>query len=164
MAHPACIPTDDLLRDCEVVRTRRSGPGGQHRNKVETAVVVEHRPTGLRAEASERRSQVQNKAEAVRRLRLRLALEVRTERNEPSEMWRSRCSGGRVAINPKHEDYPAMLAEALDVIAMCDADVAAAAQRLTCSTSQLVKLLRHERRALEQVNVSRAERDLSPLK
>ena len=35
--HPAELPIPELLRQCEVVHTRRSGPGGQHRNKVETA-------------------------------------------------------------------------------------------------------------------------------
>ena len=38
MIHPAALPFDALLKECEVRRLRRSGPGGQHRNKVETAV------------------------------------------------------------------------------------------------------------------------------
>ena len=69
--HPACLPIDELLAQCDVRHERRSGPGGQHRNKVATAVVLTHRPTGVRAEANERRSQAENHAEAVRRLRLR---------------------------------------------------------------------------------------------
>src|SRR5262245_3474953 len=56
MLHPAQLPIDELLPACSFQRTRRSGPGGQHRNKVETAVIVEHKPTGVRAEANERRS------------------------------------------------------------------------------------------------------------
>ena len=69
MPHPAAVPAVDLLKDCAVERTRRSGPGGQHRNKVETAIVLTHRPTGIQAEASERRSQPENLAVATFRLR-----------------------------------------------------------------------------------------------
>ena len=70
---------------------RRSGPGGQHRNKVSTAVVITHRPTGVRAEANERRSQAENHREAVRRLRVRLAVEVRSR--TPTQHGRANYGG-----------------------------------------------------------------------
>ncbi|MCA9240852.1 MAG: peptide chain release factor-like protein, partial [Planctomycetales bacterium] len=44
--HPSAVPLEELERDCKIERLRRSGPGGQHRNKVETAVVITHQPTG----------------------------------------------------------------------------------------------------------------------
>jgi protein subunit release factor B len=75
--HPAAIAVDELLAQCNVVRTRRSGPGGQHRNKVETAVVITHRPTGCQGQASERRSQDLNRQAAIQRLRVKLATQVR---------------------------------------------------------------------------------------
>ena len=75
--HPAGLPRDELLRDCDVRRQRRSGPGGQHRNKVETGIFIEHTPTGVRAEATEQRSQPKNQEIAIWRLRVRLAVEVR---------------------------------------------------------------------------------------
>ena len=59
--HPAATRAEQLLAECEVRRLRRSGPGGQHRNKVETAVALRHLPTGVQAEANERRSQAQNR-------------------------------------------------------------------------------------------------------
>ena len=58
--HPASLPYDELIRECEVRRQRRSGPGGQHRNKVETGIFIEHKPSGIRAEATEQRSQAKN--------------------------------------------------------------------------------------------------------
>src|SRR5579884_1829603 len=108
--HPAAIDPDALAAECDFRATRRSGPGGQNRNKVETAVVLTHRPTGLRAEASERRTQGENRRAALSRLRIELALAVRRpiERSAvPSALWRSRCRGGRMVINPEHEDFPA---------------------------------------------------------
>ena len=59
---------EQLLAECDVRASRRSGPGGQHRNKVETAISLHHLPTGVRAEASERRSQAQNQTQALFRL------------------------------------------------------------------------------------------------
>ena len=112
--HPAALPEDRLLADCEIRFTRRSGPGGQNRNKVETAVLLSHRPSGLSAEASERRHQGQNKEVALDRLRRNLALEVRRPvgpEGTPSLLWRSRCSAGRLRINPDHPDFPAPVAE-----------------------------------------------------
>ena len=71
--HPSTINPDDLMRDCEVKRTKGSGPGGQHRNKVETAIAITHTPTSLSAQATESRSQATNAKQALFRLRLRLA-------------------------------------------------------------------------------------------
>lgn len=162
--HPACLPPEKLLVDCDERRLRRSGPGGQHRNKVETAVVLSHRPTGVAAEANERRSQQQNREVAVRRLRVRLAIEHREEaKPQPSDLWRGRTRGGRLAINPEHTDFPSLLAEALDRIAAADWDESAAAETLGVSRTQLVKLLRIEPKALACLNKHRTEKGLKPL-
>lgn len=167
MAHPASLSDEVLLGRCEVQRTRGSGPGGQNRNKVETAIRLVDRPTGVEAWASERRSQGQNKAAAVFRLRVKLAIAVR-EPVDPggpaSECWRSRVKDGRLAINPGHDDFPTLLAEALDRIAVYGYDVAGAAKALGVSSSQLIKLLKHEPAGLEAVNAKRLERGLGALR
>ena len=54
--------------DLEYLTYKASGPGGQHRNKVESAVKVIHRPSGLGAICSDSRSQHQNKVIARKRL------------------------------------------------------------------------------------------------
>jgi hypothetical protein len=166
MTHPAELDDQHLLRECEVRRTRGSGPGGQHRNKVETAIVISHGPSGVRGEASERRSQEANRQVALRRLRIRLAIEVRTQRDGqvPSALWQSRTKGGKLHVNENHEDFPAMLAEAIDCVAEASWDVAAAARRLACSSSQLVKFLQKEPAALTLVNRQRTTFGLRPLK
>jgi len=158
--HPATLATDKLLDACDVRRSRGSGPGGQHRNKVETAVEILHRPTGVSGAASERRSQALNWRTAMFRLRVNLAMQCRTPISRflrPNERF-------RLPVNPNHEDFPAVLAIALDAIAGFDSEVKAAAAWLQCSTSQLVKLLRAEPRALQQVNDHRGARGLKPLR
>jgi hypothetical protein len=162
MTHPARLPIENLLADCEFRRTKRSGPGGQHRNKVETAVVVEHLPTGIRAEANETRSQDTNRIKAIHRLRVKLALEIRTaELAHPSELWLSRTANGKLAVNAEHEDFPALLSEALDVLAERDFNPAAAVTKLNISSSQMVKFLKVEPSAMALVNRERETRGLS---
>lgn len=128
--------------------------------------MLTHRPTGLTAEASEQRLQATNKLVAIRRLRRTLAVEVRhpAPGDGPSPLWRSRVRGGRIVLSEEHEDHPAMLAEALDVLAASDWDVSAAAEKVGVTASQLVKLLKTEPRALKRLNDERAARGLSPLR
>jgi len=47
-------------KDLHIVYTRGSGPGGQHKNKVETCVTVTHTPTGLKVRCQDTRSKTQN--------------------------------------------------------------------------------------------------------
>ena len=54
--------------EVEEVFCRSSGPGGQHVNKVSTAVTLRHLPTGLAVRVSTSRSQARNRAEAARLL------------------------------------------------------------------------------------------------
>lgn len=168
--HPAALDPEVLAAECAFRATRRSGPGGQNRNKVETAVILTHGPTGIRAEASERRTQGENRRAALGRLRIELALTVRRPMGQggedhfrPSDLWRSRCRGGRIVINPEHDDFPAILAEALDVLHALDDDPRGAAEVLGCSPSQLIRLLRAEPRALAQVNARRGRAGRHPL-
>jgi hypothetical protein len=150
-----------------VRRGRRSGPGGQHRNKVETAIVLTHLPSGVRSEATERRSQQENHQVAVFRLRVSLAVQVRCRPAEPlapSPAWRARCAGGRLSINPRHHDFPTLLAEALDVLDACDMQLQPAADALQVTPSQLTKLVRFEPRALAIVNQRRLAAGLKALK
>ena len=167
--HPAQLPIDQLLQQCESRRQRRSGPGGQHRNKVETAVVFTHRDTGCQGEASERRSQEANRLQAIQRLRVELALNVRQPLAEgdppsPSPLWQRRTRGGKIKVNEQHEDFPALLAESLDSLQHFGWEVPRAAEYLSCSNTQLLKLLKLEHRALEQLNAAREKLGLGSLR
>ena len=165
--HPAALDLDALLKDCTVTSGRASGPGGQNRNKVETAIRITHEPTGTVTSATERRHKQQNKEQAIFRLRVKLAIEVRDPVDPgaaPSALWSSRVKGQKLLINPSHEDFPSLLAEAMDRIAMMQQEVPAAAAALGVSTSQLLKLIKHEPAALERLNQERTNMDLRPLR
>jgi len=165
MSHPAQLPIDQLLKECRIHPTRRSGPGGQHRNKVQTAVVIEHLPSGVHGEASERRSQAENRREAIQRLRVNLALARRhSAAAYPPAIWKKRVRAGRIAVNPQHEDFPLLLAVALDTIWAHQFVIPSAAEQLGVSTSQLVKLLRLEKAALVAVNRAREALGEGPLR
>ena len=86
------LPESDeaLLRDCEVDTFRSSGPGGQHVNKTETAVRLRHLPSGVVVTAREMRSQHQNKASCLRKLRKKVErLNHRPARRVPTRVPRS---------------------------------------------------------------------------
>ncbi len=58
--------------DCEVTTCRGSGPGGQKRNKTDSAVQIKHLPTGMFVRCETERSQSQNKATAFALLESRI--------------------------------------------------------------------------------------------
>lgn len=63
----------ELLKKQVILETyRSSGPGGQRKNKVETAVRLKHLPSGITVVATEHRSQAENRKLAFERLRHRL--------------------------------------------------------------------------------------------
>ena len=162
--HPADRTDEALMGECRLTRTRASGPGGQRRNKVETAVVLHHEPTGLVARASERRDAEANRRSALRRLRLLLACTRRCAWESPSERWSLRARTGRMTVSAHHADLAPLLAEALDALAAHDWEGGATATALGVSSSQLVRLLALHHPALATWNAVRAERGLRPLR
>lgn len=162
---------DALIAQCEVDRYRASGPGGQHRNKTESAVRLRHEPTGVSAIGEDSRSQAENKLHAVRRLRAAIALEVREpvelEGYVPSPRLAALVRGGTAPLGAKTRltgAYWAAIGELLDLLVAGGLEIAATAQRLGMTTGALSKLLLHDEQVARTVNDLRRARNLRPLR
>lgn len=143
-----------LLAQCEEHGYRSSGPGGQRRNKVETAARVRHRPSGIEAHAAETRKREDNRKRALRRLRERIAIEVRSPYEEPPELAAYRRDR-RLSINGRNPAYPVILAAVMDALAEAGGSYAGAAKKVGTTTSQLLKFLQADREAWRAVSEGR---------
>jgi len=140
----------ELLRECREERYRASGPGGQRRNKVETAVRLRHEASGVTVQAEESRSLEENRRRAARRLRERIAIEVRERLDRDSPVlapeFRAQVgAGGRLSVNPRNPVYPVIVAAAMDALAAAYGNYAAAASLLGLTTSQYRRFLESDR-------------------
>lgn len=137
-----------LLAECRWDFYRGSGPGGQKRNKTSNAVRLTHLPTGVVATATEARSLVENKLYAVRRLRLKLATELREPvdllRFEPPEWFLSVRRQSRIEASHRHPLYPAIAGLILDLLAALGGNPASVAVNLGVSTTAVIKFLESE--------------------
>jgi hypothetical protein len=152
-----------LLAQCEVDTYRASGPGGQKRNKTSSAVRLRHLPSGLIVIAEESRSQHENRARALRRLRQALYLRIREELapQEQSTLRRrpelaGLPEGGRLKLGRKDPRFWPAAGLVLDVLETAQARLSEAAQLLGISTANLGDFLQIEPKLWEQANLLRA--------
>ena len=147
---------EELSSCCRLEFCRGSGNGGQKRNKTSSAArVVLLEDENFSAEDCTERSQHVNRAHALRKLRRRIAFEVRSL---PAEL------PPRIECAVTHEEYPLNLACLLDVLEENDYDHKAAAAACLVTSSAFVKLLRRDEELCAKVNAARELRGLYKLK
>jgi hypothetical protein len=155
-----------LLAQCAVDTYRASGPGGQKRNKTSSAVRLRHPPTGLIVIAEESRSQHENKAKALKRLRQALYLKLRdglsADTLKPEalatrpEYGPARDREGRLHVGRKDARFWPAVGVVLDVLHACEGRVSDAAAALGMSTGNLIDFLQTDEKVWEQVNHMRS--------
>ncbi|MGJ8563921.1 MAG: peptide chain release factor family protein [Alphaproteobacteria bacterium] len=145
------LDDEALLKLCRQETYRASGPGGQHRNKTDSAVRLTSPDGAVAALCSDHRSQHRNRAEALKRLRMALAIELRLPINGDAAEWE-----GSWKLGKKDYRYPGFLARILDVMARYDWAVGLSAEALGSSTGKLVRTLARDPHAWNAVNQARA--------
>lgn len=166
-AHYLLATDDALIAQCEVDRYRASGPGGQHRNKTESAVRLRHKLSGVSAIGEDSRSQSENKLHAVRRLRAAIALEVREPAGAPSPRLQALVAGGTAPLGKQTRltgEYWAAIAELLDLVVANNLEIGTTAQQLGITTGALSKLLLHDDAVARAVNDLRRAKNMRPLR
>ena len=148
------LSEQQLLAECRCDTMRGTGPGGQKRNKTESAVRVTHVATGLFAFDDVERSQHINRHHALQKLRLEFALHLRCE----PTAWK------QPVPSPSSDSFPLWAAVALDALFATDFKLADAVVILGTTTSQLVKNLLKLPALWQFVNEERVKRNLPPLK
>ena len=163
----AVLSDAQLLAQCEVDTYRASGPGGQKRNKTSSAVRLRHPASGLIVIAEESRSQHENRARALRRLRQALYLKVRDDLG-PDESTadallgrddyrQARDAQGRLHLGRKDPRFWPAVGVVLDVLQAAGGRVSDAAAALGVSTGNLVDFLATDPKVWEQANQLRAQ-------
>ncbi|XP_077224372.1 class I peptide chain release factor [Tasmannia lanceolata] len=170
------LTDEELMGQCEMGTFKASGPGGQHRNKRETAVRLKHLPSGIIAQAVEDRSQHMNRASALARLRTLLALKVRNTVDldgytPPPELLqilpaKSTVRGSNVGpqIRPNNRKFVLGMQALLDLIFAVDGSVSEAAKFLGLSTGALSRLILSDDSLRKEVNDLRTSKGMRPLK
>lgn len=140
------LSDEELIKHCTIDFFKATGPGGQKKNKTESAVRLTLKENGITASASEERQQSVNRTRALKRLRLQLSLELR----EPAEKWT-----GQWNMNPKNSEYPSFAGCLLDNLIDQSWQVSSAATNLGISTGQLIKTLAKDDTLWQFVNKER---------
>jgi hypothetical protein len=157
------LSDEQLLAQCQIDTYRASGPGGQKRNKTSSAVRLRHSASGLCVIAEESRSQHENKAKALRRLRQAFFLKLRQSLDDDQlaalptreELTGAKTATGRLDVGRRDARFWPAIGVLLDVLEAAEARVSEAAKLVGISTGNLIDFLQADPKVWEQVNQMR---------
>ncbi len=171
-----CLDDAAMLAQCDLHTYKSSGPGGQHRNKVSSAIRLKHRPTGISAHGDDSRSQHENKRLAISRLRMNIACQLR-QAIDPATVaipaTVAECMfvarGGdakgrkRLDVGPKDHRFWQVACFLLDLLEACKGQLSSAAACLGITTGNLASLLESQRHLFAAAQQIRKTHGLKPL-
>jgi len=134
----------ELLKLCEVQAYKGSGPGGQHRNKTNSGVKL--RLGDIESYSCDDRSAHINKLFAIKKLRMKIALQIR---EEPAPQTPFAFPGSSGRISPDNKLYPEFIADILDRIKADKGSLDNAAKIWNLTKSALNRILIADKKILE---------------
>lgn len=137
------LASDEVLRrSCAEDFYRASGPGGQKRNKTESAVRLRHEATGMIVVAVESRSREENRVRALRRLREAIAYKVRQEpaEGELASVLKE-AAQAELRVGRRDERYLPVAAHLLDLLESHGGRLSEVAESLSLPTAKVVRFL-----------------------
>ncbi len=152
------LSDSQLLSQYEVDNYRASGPGGQKGNKTSSAVRLRHLASGLLVIGEESRSQHENKARCLKRLRQRLWLALREPlpADLPSETT--------LHVGRKDERFWPTVGLVLDALEQFTGQVSTAAEWLSSTTGSLIDFLEIDDTVWTEANRIRQRHGLGQLR
>lgn len=156
-----------LLAECREDHFRSGGPGGQARQKTSNGVRLVHQPTRLIVTATESRSLSENRLYALRRLRLKLATDLREpidlQHFEPPDWFLTIRRNNRIEASHRHPLYAAAAGLVLDLLDALAGNPAHVAVNLGVSTTAVIRLLESDPHLWTAANQIRAKYSMPPL-
>ena len=125
---------EELGRIVEFDFFKRSGNGGQKRNKTSSAVRVTLKELAISAEDCTERSQKLNRSKALQKLRRKIAMTVRQDMSDEII----------TIVAPSNDRYPLFLARLIDLLSSVNYSFKECGLKLNLSSSQVEKLLRRD--------------------
>ncbi len=168
-----------LLKNCRVDTYKSHGPGGQRKNKVETAIRLVHEPSGISAQGQQTRSQARNKTLALRNLRMHIACTCRLPQDlahlaipdEIAECFQRSARPGsaghvklRLSLPSGNRCFWPVAAFVLDVFDAAEGQLSRASRALGISTANLAAFLRNHRHLLAAAQAIRKANGHTPLR
>ena len=144
---------EEFLKNCTHDWFQASGPGGQKRNRKYSGIRLKHIPTGIYVEEVHSRSLNDNRHNAVRKLKLKIA--INTEGPEINIF--------RVNVSISNNEFPIYTAKVFDALKESGYSVSDAAKVLELSTSKLIKFISKSEYLWRELNQAREKFGLKHL-